>query len=65
MSLEDLNRELLAVGIEEIKDIDLCPERTKYVQHLSEAAVLVRISSGKNRPTDYGTGIRTAEKTYH
>lgn len=38
MSLEDLNRELLAVGIEEIKDIDLCPERTKYVQHLSEAA---------------------------
>lgn len=33
-SLEKLNEELLAAGIDAIKDVDPCPERTKYIIHL-------------------------------
>lgn len=32
--IEKLNEELKAMGVEEIKDVDPCPERTKYYAHL-------------------------------
>ncbi len=35
-SLEKLNEELLSAGIEPLKDVDPCPERTKYYTHRSE-----------------------------
>lgn len=34
-NLEKLNEALAAVGVKEIKDIDPCPERTKYIVHLT------------------------------
>lgn len=34
-SIEKLNKELLAVGIDAIKDVDPCPERTRYYAHLA------------------------------
>jgi P4 family phage/plasmid primase-like protien len=34
-SLDALNAELVAVGINPIKDVDMCPERTRYVEHLA------------------------------
>ena len=39
MSLEKLNQELKAIGIDEIKDVDAdpCPERTRYFTFKNEA----------------------------
>ena len=36
MSLDKLNRELEAMGIDPIEDVDPCPERTRYIKALSE-----------------------------
>ena len=35
MSLEDINQELVSMGIEPIEDIDPCPERTRYIKALN------------------------------
>lgn len=35
-NLDDINKELAKVGVNPIKDIDPCPERTRYMTHLSE-----------------------------
>jgi P4 family phage/plasmid primase-like protien len=34
--IDQLNEELLAQGIEPIKDVDKCPERSDYLEHLAE-----------------------------
>lgn len=36
MSLQKLNQQLAAEGFETIKDVDTCPERTSYLEHLAE-----------------------------
>lgn len=36
-NLAKLNEELLALGLEAIKEVDMCPERTAYISHLQEA----------------------------
>ena len=38
MSLEHLNQHLAAEGIEQIRDVDMCPERTAYLEHLVEGS---------------------------
>jgi len=35
-NLEKLNEELSALGLETIRDVDTCPERTRYIAHLNE-----------------------------
>jgi P4 family phage/plasmid primase-like protien len=36
MTLDKLNRELEAMGIDPIEDVDPCPERTRYIKALSD-----------------------------
>lgn len=36
-SIENINNELALLGIDAIKTIDPCPERTAYIRHLAEA----------------------------
>lgn len=35
-NLAKLNEELSALGLETIKEVDICPERTRYISHLNE-----------------------------
>lgn len=53
-SIEKLNEELAAAGIEEIRDVDPCPARTKYIVHLAsmdwgEANDVKKLKSLKDR----------------